>query len=83
MHLLQPIDLLKLFFGSKSIKKKKQKHPLTKFQGCLFSYIDFNRPHFAYFNFAHFNMEERFGLIWVDLEGACFKSEIYFCLFCV
>ena len=35
----------------------------------LFSNMDFNFPHFANFNFAHFEIEESFGLIWVKLQN--------------
>ena len=34
----------------------------------LFSNVDFNFAHFAHFNFAHFEIEEGFGLIWVKLQ---------------
>ena len=35
----------------------------------LFSNIDFNFANFANFNFAHFEIEESFRLIWVKLQN--------------
>ena len=35
----------------------------------LFSGMDFNFPHFANFGYVHFEIEERFGLIWVKLHN--------------
>ena len=36
----------------------------------LFSNIDSNFTHLANFNFAHFEIEESFKLIWVKLQSA-------------
>ena len=62
----------------------------------LFSNIDFNFDDFDHFHFAHFEIEENFGLIWVKLQngslanfhfrylkGAPFRYGLYFCSFCV
>ena len=60
----------------------------------LFSDMDFNLAHFANFKFAHFKIEESFGLIWVKLQngrshlqisilGGRFRYGLYFCSFCV
>ena len=60
----------------------------------LFSYMDFNLAHFANFKFAHFEIEESFGLIWVKLQNGRshlqisildgrFRYGLYFCSFCV
>ena len=35
----------------------------------LFYNMNFNFDHFANFNFAHFEIEESFGLIWVKLQN--------------
>ena len=42
----------------------------------LFSNMDFNFAHFANFKFAHFEIEERFGLIWVKLQKGRFHLQI-------
>ena len=42
----------------------------------LFLNMDFNFPHFANFNFAHFKIEEIFGLIWVKLQNGGFHFQI-------
>ena len=64
----------------------------------LFSNMDFDFAHFAHFNFAHFEIEENFGLIlgkirkWlISLakfhfgysKGARFNYGLYFRSFCV
>ena len=41
-----------------------------------FSNMDFNFSHFANFNFAHFEIEESFGLIWVKLQNGRFYWKI-------
>ena len=52
----------------------------------LSSNIDFSLAHFTNFNFAHFEIEESFGLIWVKLQNGRFHLQILFrvikrCLF--
>ena len=63
----------------------------------LFSGMDFNFAYFANFNFAYFEIEKKFGLIWVNykivgftcnfhlgyLKGARFGYGLYFWSFCV
>ena len=64
----------------------------------LFSNMNFNVAHFINFDFAHFEIEESFGVNlgkiteWSIsranfhfgyLKGARFKYEFYFCSFCV
>ena len=39
----------------------------------LFSNMDSNFAHFAHFNFAHFEIEDGFGLIWVKLQNSRFQ----------
>ena len=39
--------------------------------------MDFNFAHFANLNFAHFEIEESFGLIWVKLQNGWFHLKIY------
>ena len=34
----------------------------------LFSNMDFNFAHFANFNYAHFEIEDRFGSIWMKFK---------------
>ena len=46
---------------------KKQKHLFTRFQD-----VDFNFTHFANFKFADFEIEVKFGLIWVNLKNGRF-----------
>ena len=43
----------------------------------LFSNMGFNFPHFANFNFAHFEIEESFGLNWAKLENGWFHLQIF------
>ena len=38
--------------------------------------MNFNFAYFANFNFAHFEIEESFGLIWVKLQNGWFDSQI-------
>ena len=41
----------------------------------FFSNTDLSLAHLTYFNFAHFEIEESFGLIWVKLQnGRVFKT---------
>ena len=35
----------------------------------LFPNMDFNFAHFGHFNFAHFEIEKSFGLIWVKIQN--------------
>ena len=41
-----------------------------------FKDVDFNFTHFANFKFAYFEIEERFGLIWVKLQNGRFHLQI-------
>ena len=66
MHLLHPTGLLKLSFGSNWIHKIQIS--IYEISRMLFSNIDFNFTHFANFNFAHFEIEKSFGIIWVKLQ---------------
>ena len=43
----------------------------------LFSNMDFNFSHFANFNFAHLEIEENFGLIYVKLQNGWFHLQIF------
>ena len=43
----------------------------------LFSNMDFNFPHFANFNFTHFEIAESLGLIWVKLQNGWFHFQIF------
>ena len=50
---------------------KKQKHLFTRFQD-----VDFNFTHFANFEFAYFEIEVSFELIWVNLQNDRFHLQI-------
>ena len=41
-----------------------------------FKDVDFNFTHFASFKFAYFEIEVRFGLIWVNLQNGRFDLQI-------
>ena len=43
----------------------------------LLSNMDFNFGHFANFNFAHFEIEEIFELVWVKLQNGRFHLQIW------
>ena len=65
MPLLHPIDLLKLSFGSNWVQKTKTSiYKISR----IFSNMEFSFAHFANFDFAHFEIEETFGLIWIKLS---------------
>ena len=65
MHLLHPTGLLKLSSGSNWVQKAKTF--IYEISRMFFSNMDFNFAHFAHFNYANFEFEESFGLIWVKL----------------
>ena len=52
-----------------------------RFQGYFFPNMDFNFAHFANFNFAYFEINESFGLIWVKLQMADFPCKFPFWVF--
>ena len=39
--------------------------------------MDFRLAHFTNFNFAHFEIKESFGLIWVTLQNGRFHLQIF------
>ena len=43
----------------------------------LFSNTDFSLAHFTSFNFAHFEIEDSFLLIWVKLQNGQFHLQIF------
>ena len=59
MHLLNPTALLKLYFGLNWVQKTKTS--IYEVSRILLSNMDFN--------FAHFEIEESFDLIWVKLQN--------------
>ena len=65
-----PYSTSKTFFWTKLSSKNKSIH-LRDFK-MLFSNMDFNFAHFTNFDFAHFEIEESFGLIWVKLQNGRF-----------
>ena len=66
MQLLHTTSLLKLSFGPNWVQKTKTS--ICEISKMLFSNIDFN--------FAHFEIEENFGLIWVKLQSGWFHLPI-------
>ena len=74
MHLLHPRGLLKLSFGSNWVQKTKTS--IYEISWMLVLNMDFNFDHFANFNFAHFEIEESFGLIWLKLQNGRFHLQI-------
>ena len=61
-----PYSPTKTFFWTKLCSKNENIH-LRDFK-MLFSNMDLNFAHFFNLNFAHFETEESFGLIWVNLQ---------------
>ena len=59
MHILLSTGLTKLSFGSNWVQKTKTS--IYHISRMLFSNMDFN--------FAHFDIEESFGLIWVKSQN--------------
>ena len=74
MYSLHPTGLQKLSFGSNWVQKGKTS--TQEISAMLFPNVDFDFAHFANFNFAHFEIEESFGLIWVKLQNARFHLRI-------
>ena len=66
MHLLHPTDLLKLSFGPNWVQKTKIS--IYEISSMVFSNMDFN--------FAHYEIEESVGLIWVKLQNCWFHLQI-------
>ena len=66
MHLLNPTGLLKRSFGPNWVQKTKTSI-ICEISRMLLSNMDFSLGHLTNFNFAHFEIEERFGLIWIKL----------------
>ena len=64
----------KLSFGSNWFQKPKTS--IFEIFSILFSNMDFDFAYVANFNFAHFELEESFGLIWVKLQKDQFHLQI-------
>ena len=77
MHLLNPTDLLKLSFGPNWVQETKT-FIIYEISRMLLSNMDFSLAHFANFNFAHFVIEESFGLVWVKLQNGRFHLKFLF-----
>ena len=69
MHLLNPTGLLKLSFGQNWVQKTKT--------SIIYKISIFSLAHFTNFSFAHFEIEESFGLIWVKLQNGRFHLQIF------
>ena len=76
MHLLNATVLLKLSFGPNLVQKTKTSI-IYEISRMLFSNTDFSLAHFTSFNFAHFEIEESFLLIWVKLQNGQFHLQIF------
>ena len=74
MHLQHPTGLLKVSFGSNWVQKTKTF--IYEISRMLFPNMDFKFAHFGHFNFAHFEIEKRFGLIWVKIQKVDFIMEL-------
>ena len=70
MHLLHPAGLAKLSFESNWVQKTKTS--IYEISKMLFLHMDFYFTCIASFNFAHFEIEKSFGLIWVKLQNRQF-----------
>ena len=68
MHLIHPTGLVKLSFGSNWVQKTKAS--IYETLRMFFLNMDFYFTYIANFNFAHFEIEKRFGLIWVKLQNS-------------
>ena len=64
---LHATGFLKLSFGSNWVQKTKTF--IYEISRMLFSNVDFNFSHFANLDFAHFEIEESFGLICVKMQN--------------
>ena len=76
MHLLNSAGLPKLSFGPNWLQKTKVSI-IYEISRMLSSNMDFSLAHFTNFNFAHFEIEESFGLIWVKLQNGRFDLQIF------
>ena len=76
MHLLNATGLLKLSFGPNWVQKTKTSI-IYEISRMLLSNMDFSLAHFTNFNFAHFEIEESFGLILVKLQNGRFRLQIF------
>ena len=73
MHPLHSTGL-KLSIGLNWLQKTKT--TIYEMSRMLFSNMVFNFSHFTNFNFAQFEREESFGLIWVNLQNGPFHLQI-------
>ena len=69
-----PYNPSETFFWTKLGSKNKNIH-LRDFK-MLFSNMDFDFAYFTNFNFAHFEIEESFRLIWVKLQNGRLHLQI-------
>ena len=76
MHLLNLTGLLKLSFEQNWVQKTKASI-IYEISRRLFANTDFSLAHFTNFNFAHFEIEESFELIWVKLQNGRFHLQIF------
>ena len=73
MQLLHPTCLLKISFGWSWVQEPKVS--IYEILRMLFSNMNFNFAYFGNFDFAHFEIEESFGLIWVKLQKGRFHLQ--------
>ena len=79
MHLIHPTHLAKLYFGSNWVQKTKKS--IYGISRMLFLNMDFYFTYIANFNFAYFEIENSFGLIWVKLQNGRFHLQFSFRMF--
>ena len=79
MHLLQPTALTKLSFGSNWVQKTKTF--VYEISRMLSLNMDFDFNYISNFNFAHFEIEKGFELIWVKLQNDRFHLQFLFRVF--
>ena len=72
----KPYRPSKPFFWTKLDSRNKNIHHLRDFK-VLLSNMDFSLAHFTNFNFAHFEIQESFELIWVKLQNGRFYLQIF------
>ena len=72
----KPNGLLKLSFEPNWIQKTKTSI-IFEISRILSSNIDFSLAHITNLNFAHFEIEESFGLIWIKLQNGRFHLQIF------
>ena len=79
MHFLHPADPARLYFGLNWVQRTKVS--IYEISGMLFLNMDIYFTYITKFNFAHFEFEESFGLIWIKLQNGQFHLQFSFRIF--